>query len=46
MIAGAPSNLRTARDRASNLAHVELTWLEKRIEHWIRFGRRLCENVG
>ena len=21
------------------LTHVELTWLEKRIEHWIRFGR-------
>jgi hypothetical protein len=20
------------------LAHVELTWIEKRIEHWIRFG--------
>ena len=21
------------------LTHVELTWIEKRIEHWIRFGR-------
>ena len=39
MIAGESADLRTARDRASNLTHVELTWLEKRIEHWIRFGR-------
>jgi hypothetical protein len=23
-----------------SLTHVELTWVEKRIEHWIRFGRR------
>jgi hypothetical protein len=23
----------------SNLTHVELLWLEKRIENWIRFGR-------
>ena len=21
------------------LAYVQLTWLEKRIEHWVRFGR-------
>jgi hypothetical protein len=33
------------RDRASNLTHVELTWLEKRIEHWIRFGRIAGERV-
>jgi hypothetical protein len=25
------------RDRS--LTHVELTWIEKQIEHWIRFGR-------
>ncbi|MCG6116260.1 MAG: DUF2840 domain-containing protein [Mesorhizobium sp.] len=24
---------------ADTFAHVELTWIEKRIEHWIRFGR-------
>ena len=23
----------------SELTHVELTWLKKRIENWIRFGR-------
>ena len=25
--------------------HVELTWLEKRIEHWIRFGRDVGETI-
>ncbi len=24
---------------SDGLTHVELTWIEKRIEHWIRFGR-------
>jgi Protein of unknown function (DUF2840) len=27
------------------LTHVELTWLEKRIEHWIRFGAITSEKV-
>jgi hypothetical protein len=27
------------------LTHVELTWLEKRIEHWIRFGRDVDETI-
>lgn len=28
------------RQRGSDgMTHVELTWIEKRIEHWIRFGR-------
>ena len=27
------------------LTHVELIWLEKRIEHWIRFGRDLAEQI-
>jgi Protein of unknown function (DUF2840) len=39
VIASTSADIRTAQDRASNLTHVELTWLEKRIEHWIRFGR-------
>ena len=30
---------------ASGLTHVELTWLEKRIEHWIRFGQVVEEKV-
>jgi Protein of unknown function (DUF2840) len=25
--------------RSDNMTHVQLTWIEKRIEHWIRFGR-------
>ena len=29
----------------AELTHVELTWLEKRIEHWIRFGRIVSEKV-
>jgi hypothetical protein len=35
-----PSN-----DTGAALTHVELTWLEKRIEHWIRFGRIAEEKV-
>ena len=27
------------------LTHVELTWIEKRIEHWIRFGRDVGETI-
>jgi Protein of unknown function (DUF2840) len=27
------------------LTHVELTWIEKRIEHWIRFGRDVEETI-
>ena len=29
----------------SELTHVELTWLKKRIENWIRFGRTVEERV-
>jgi hypothetical protein len=32
-------------ERLAVLTHVELTWLEKRIEHWIRFGRIVEERV-
>ena len=32
-------------ERSAALTHVELTWLEKRIEHWIRFGRIAEERV-
>ena len=28
-----------------SLTHVELIWLEKRIEHWIRFGRDVAEQI-
>jgi hypothetical protein len=29
----------------SDLTHVELLWLEKRIENWIRFGRHVEEQI-
>jgi hypothetical protein len=28
-----------------DLAHVELIWMEKQIEHWIRFGRDVGEQI-
>ncbi|MET4232334.1 hypothetical protein ACVWXN_005987 [Bradyrhizobium sp. i1.4.4] len=31
--------------RAVALTQVELTWIEKRIEHWLRFGRRTEEKI-
>ena len=27
------------------LTHVQLIWLEKQIEHWIRFGRDIAEQI-
>ncbi|WP_183010064.1 DUF2840 domain-containing protein [Gluconacetobacter dulcium] len=37
---------RVAADHtADTLAHVELTWIEKRIEHWIRFGPAVHEQI-
>ena len=43
-------NASAAARRPSNrccdrLTHVELTWLEKRIEHWIRFGQIAEEKI-
>ena len=32
-------------DAGPLLTHVELTWLEGRIEHWIRFGRDAGETI-
>jgi len=34
-----------ANDAAPALTRVELTWLEKRIEHWIKFGREVEETI-
>ncbi len=28
-----------------DLTHVELTWIEKKIEYWIRFGREVREQI-
>lgn len=30
---------------ADDFTHVELTWIEKRIENWIRFGREAHETI-
>jgi hypothetical protein len=30
---------------SASLTHVELTWFENRIEHWIRFGRDVEETI-
>lgn len=36
----------SASERASDaLTHVELTWTEKKIEYWIRFGRERHEQI-
>ena len=34
----APADLRAAFRAAPQLTHVELTWREGRVEHWLRFG--------
>ena len=44
MRAIAPADCQTER-RTNDLTHVELTWLEKRIEHWIRFGHDCGETI-
>lgn len=34
-----------AINTADALTHVELTWVEKKIEHWIRFGEHVAEKT-
>ena len=34
-----PADVRAAYKAAPHLTHVELTWREGRVEHWLRFGR-------
>ncbi|NTJ63191.1 DUF2840 domain-containing protein [Agrobacterium rhizogenes] len=34
-----------ATNRSDHLTHVELIWIEKKIEHWIRFGRESQERM-
>jgi Protein of unknown function (DUF2840) len=31
--------------RDDNLTHVQLTWIEKKIEYWIRFGKAAQEQI-
>ena len=39
---GGPAPIAQTSDR---LTHVELTWIEKRIENWIRFGQEVRDEV-
>ena len=41
-VPGAPMPIAQASD---NLTHVELTWVEKKIENWVRFGREARETI-
>ena len=45
MNAGAAARRPSTTVVASGLTHVELTWVDKRIEHWIRFGRIAEEKI-
>ncbi|MFK4490051.1 DUF2840 domain-containing protein [Bradyrhizobium sp. USDA 336] len=40
-----PRAVPTSHRRGVALTYVELTWIEKRIEHWLRFGRRAEEKI-
>ncbi|QHP66432.1 DUF2840 domain-containing protein [Bradyrhizobium sp. LCT2] len=40
-----PRTVSASHRRGVALTHVELTWIEKRIEHWLRFGRRAEEKI-
>jgi hypothetical protein len=39
------TSLLPADASSAALTRVELTWIEKRIEHWIRFGRDIEETI-
>ena len=41
----APDLRRAPTPTVVGLTHVELTWLEKKIEYWIRFGREAHEQI-
>ncbi|MCA1476796.1 MULTISPECIES: DUF2840 domain-containing protein [Bradyrhizobium] len=40
-----PRAVPTSHRRGIALTQVELTWIEKRVEHWLRFGRRAEEKI-
>jgi len=42
---GAADLRRAATPNVAGLTHVELTWIEKRIEYWIRFGQEVHEQI-
>ena len=40
-----PGEKRPSNRDSAELTHVELTWIEGKIEHWIRFGRDVGEKI-
>ena len=38
-----PADVRAAYKAAPHLTHIELTWREGRVEHWLRFGNAASE---
>ena len=40
-----PSPMRHRQPSEDGMTRVELTWIEKRIEHWIRFGRVALDEI-
>ena len=40
-----PSPMRHREPSDGGMTRVELTWIEKRIEHWIRFGRVAVDEI-
>ena len=40
-----PSPMRHRQPSDDGMVRVELTWIEKRIEHWIRFGRVAVDEI-
>jgi len=42
---GALDLRRAATPTVVGLTHVELTWIEKKIEYWIRFGQDVHEQI-
>lgn len=40
-----PSPMRHRLPSDDGMTRVELTWIEKRIEHWIRFGRVAVDEI-
>jgi hypothetical protein len=40
-----PPSMRLPTATGDGFTHVELTWIEKRVEHWIRFGRVAMDEI-
>lgn len=40
-----PTGKRLAAHHVEALTHVELIWVEEKVEHWIRFGRQAGERI-